>query len=52
MDEPQTDDEKEIEDYLNKDNGNSKAIEDLRKLIGDTSKPISLRDLQDRLKRK
>ena len=52
LDEPQTDDEKEIEDYLNKDNGNSKAIEDLRKLIGDTSKPISLRDLQDRLKRK
>ena len=52
LDEPQTNDEKEIEDYLNKDNGNSKAIEDLRKLIGDTSKPISLRDLQDRLKRK
>ena len=52
LDEPQTNDEKETEDYLNKDNGNSKAIEDLRKLIGDTSKPISLRDLQDRLKRK
>lgn len=52
LDEPQVDDTKETEDYLNNDNGNITTIEDLRKAIGDTSKPISLRDLQDRLRRK
>lgn len=53
LDEPQVDDTKETEDYLNNNNnGNITTIEDLRKAIGDTSKPISLRDLQDRLRRK
>lgn len=51
-DEPTVDDSTETEEYLNTDNGNSDAIENLRNLIGDTSKPISLRDLQDRLKKR
>lgn len=51
-DDPMSDDSKETEEYLNKDNGNNDALEDFRRRIGDTSKPISLRDLQDRLRRK
>lgn len=49
LDEPNVDDSQETNDYLNRDNGNM-TVDDLRKLIGDTSKPISLRDLQDKLK--
>lgn len=52
LDEPQVDDSNETEEYMNRDNGNIRTIEDLRKAIGDTSKPISLRDLQDRLKKR
>lgn len=52
LDEPTVDDTKETEDYLNKYNGNVNSVEDLRKLIGDTSKPISLQDLQDLLRKK
>lgn len=52
LDEPSVDDTTDTENYLNQDNGNITSVEDLRKLIGDTSKPISLRDLQDRLKRR
>lgn len=51
-DEPQIDDTAETEEYLNKDNGNVTTIEDLRKLIGDDNKPISLRDLQNLLRNK
>lgn len=51
-DEPMVDDTAETEEYLNKDNGNITTIEDLRKAIGDTKKPISLRELQDLLKNK
>ena len=51
-DEPMIDDTAETEEYLNKDNGNITTIEDLRKVIGDTKKPISLRELQNLLKRK
>lgn len=52
IDEPLIDDTVETENYLNTDNGNLKTIEDLRKLIGDTSKPIPFRELQNRLKGK
>lgn len=54
LDEPQTDDSKETDEYLSNPskNTNDMTIEDLRKLLGDTSKPISLRDLQDRLRRR
>lgn len=51
-DEPITDDTAETEAYLNNNNGNITTIEDLRKAIGDTNKPISLRELQDLLKGK
>lgn len=51
LDDPQIDDSAETEEYLNQDNGNIKTIDDLRKVIGDTDKPISLRDLQDKLKK-
>lgn len=51
-DEPITDDTAETEEYLNNNNGNITTIEDLRKAIGDTNKPISLRELQDLLKGK
>lgn len=51
-DEPMTDDTAETEEYLNNNKGNITTIEDLRKAIGDTKKPISLRELQDLLKRK
>lgn len=52
LDEPTVDDSAETEEYLNRDNGNIETIEDLRRVIGDTSKPISLRDLQDKLRRR
>lgn len=59
LDEPQIDDSKETEEYLNQDNENAdnvdggiNTIEDLRKVIGDISKPISLRDLQDILRKR
>lgn len=52
LDDPQVDDTKETEEYLNTDNGNINTIEDLRKALGDTSKPISLQDIQDRLKKR
>lgn len=51
LDDEVVDDTKETNDYLNTNHENERTIEDLRKLIGDTSKPISLRDLQDRLRR-
>lgn len=52
-DEPQVDDTADIEDYLNRDNGNNiETIEDLRKVLGDTSEPISLQDLKDKLRKK
>lgn len=51
-DEPMIDDTAETEEYLNNNKGNITTIEDLRKAIGDTKKPISLRELQDLLKRK
>lgn len=52
LDEPIIDDTKETEEYLNTNHGNSEDIENLRNLIGDTSKPISWRDLQDRLNKR
>lgn len=51
-DEPMVDDTAETDEYLNKNNGNITTIEDLRKAIGDTNKPISLRELQDLFKKK
>lgn len=52
LDSPQIDDTKETEEYLNKNNGNINTIDDLRKVLGDTSKPISFQDLQNRLKKR
>lgn len=52
LDEPTIDDSAETKDYLNRYNGNIKTIEDLRKAIGDTTRPITLRDLQNRLSRR
>ena len=52
LDDEEVDDSKETNDYLNTNHENDRTIEDLRKLIGDTSKPISLRDLQDKLRKR
>lgn len=52
LDDEIVDDSKETNDYLNTNHENERTIEDLRKAIGDTSKPISLRDLQDRLRKR
>lgn len=51
-DEPTDDDTNETEEYLNSDNRIINSIEDLRKVLGDTNKPITLQDLKDRLGKK
>lgn len=50
--EPMEDDSKYAEEYLNRDNGNREELENLRKQLGDTSNPISFRELQKRLGKK
>lgn len=50
LDEPQEDDSGLADEYLN-NNKKIETIEDLRNVLGDTSKPITLQDLQDRLKK-
>lgn len=50
-DNPQTNDEDEIEAYLNSDHGNNRDLKDIAGMIGDTSKPITLQDLKNRLRK-
>lgn len=50
LDNSEVDDSQDINNYLNTDHSSEFSIDDLRKAIGDTSKPISFQELKDRLK--
>lgn len=52
LDEPEIDDEDEIEAYLNRDNGNRSRLENLREQLGDISKPITLQELKNRVRKR
>ena len=52
LDKPEIDDEDEIEAYLNRDNGNRSRLENLREQLGDISKPITLQELKNRVRKR
>ena len=51
LDEPEINDTKETEEYMNQDHGNNAELEEFRRMLGDTSKPITLQDLKNRMRK-